>query len=150
MSTDGTLDVEAVVAQFRDSEQQLAELRERLRAIVLAEEGAEHAAGSIDAASEQFSAAAKTLADCVEQIETARTATVDALKAAQTFLAGTDLTALRDSIAADNTATQAALTEIKDQIAALSARVPEVDGLRSELEALKGQLPARTRKKLGV
>jgi chromosome segregation ATPase len=145
-----SLDVQAVVDQFRESEQTLDEIRERLRSIVLAEEGADHAAESIEAASTRLAATATALEDHLAQVKSASEATVDALEAAQRFLAGTDLTALRSEVSSSAEQTREGFASLQAQITELSARIPQVDQLRAELEALKQQIPAHTRKKMGV
>ncbi|WP_373071067.1 hypothetical protein [Gemmatimonas sp.] len=166
-----SLDVQAVVDQFRESEQMLGELRERIRSIVLAEEGADRAADSIETASTRLAAAAAAIEDHLAQMDLARQATVEALEAAQRFLAGTDLNSLRTEVTSSSdqsregfNSLQAQITELSSsseqsregvdslqaQITELSSRIPQVEQLRAEMETLKQQIPARTRKKMGI
>lgn len=148
--SDDSLNVQAVVDQFRESEEALSDLRERLRSIVLAEEGAEHAAESIEAASTRLATTASVLEEQLAEMEASRKATIDALKAAQRFLSGTDFTALRAEITSSTELVREGLASIQSQIAELSTRIPQVEELRAEMEGLKERIPARTRKKMGV
>lgn len=176
MSSDASLDVPAVVAQFREAEERLAELRERLRAIVLAEEGAERAATSIQEASNHLVETARALTVQTEAIDRARSVTLDALDAARTFMEGTDLSAMRAEAAESAATTQALIRDefaalrtavfeqqmaiqnatderlgrIETALAALSSRLPEIESLRAENETLKASVPPRVRKRLGL
>ncbi len=145
-----SLDVQAVMDQFRDSEQALSEVQARLRSIVLAEEGAGHATEGIEAASTRLAATAAALEEHLAQVKFASQVTVDALEAVQRFLAGTDLTALRTEVTSSAEQSREGFGSLQAQITELSAGIPQLEQLRAELDTLKQQIPARTRKKMGI
>jgi chromosome segregation ATPase len=130
-SNDG-LDVQAVVDRFDESEQALQDVRQRLRGLVSAEESAGQAAASMQQASQALTSAAKALEAAVTEVQEVRTTTIAALDAAREFLAGTDLSSLRQ------------------EVAALAEAMPKAEDARAELEALKLRIPERMRKKFGI
>jgi multidrug resistance efflux pump len=149
VTTDG-LDVQAVVDQFRSSTETLDVLHGRLRSIIQAEEGADHAAAAISQASATLAATAASLDSIVIELRNAQTLTNDALVSAQQFLSATDLGALRAELASLTAQVHADMTHLGEAVAELSRRVPTVEQVRAELEALKQQIPPRTRKKMGL
>ncbi len=144
------LDVRAVVDRFRESETTLGEIRERLRALVLAEEGAEHAAMSIEGAAQRLSVTAASLDGLVTEMQVAGSRVVDALEAAERFLEGTDFNALRSEVAAATAETKAGMSQIAAQVWALSESIPNVEQARTELEAVKAKIPEKVRNKYGI
>ena len=147
---DEGLDVRAVVDRFRESETTLGELRERLRALVLAEEGAEHAAVAIEGAAQGLSVTAASLDALVAEMQGVGSRMTDALEVARRYLEGTDPNALKAEVAAAAAETKTGMSKIAAQISALSESIPKVEQARAELEAVKTKIPPRQRKKYGI
>ena len=95
---EGAIEITSVITQFRESESLLEEVRERLKAIALSEEGAAGTRGSLESAAGSLGESVASLRAVVEEIAAVRRASVAALEAAQKFLEGTDLSALRTSV----------------------------------------------------
>jgi kynureninase len=83
-------------------------------------------------ASQALTSAAKALDAVVTEVQEVRATTIAALDAAREFLAGTDLSSLRQDVAA------------------LAEAMPKAEDARAELEALKLRIPERMRKKFGI
>jgi kynureninase len=86
----------------------------------------------MEQASQALTSAAKALEAAVAEVQEVRTTTIATLDAAREFLAGTDLSSLRQ------------------EVAALAEGMPKAEEARAELEALKLSIPERMRKKLGI
>ena len=160
MSADGGLDVKAVVDQFKASEQILAELREKLRGLVLAEESADRAVSSIESASESLSTSARALDAAAGEMQQARDTTVEALEGAKQFLDGTDFAGMREeidklavemraSVSESNEVLEAFTSEMRSSVAATHGLFQElrdevrdaVTGMQSEISGLVENLP---------
>lgn len=149
MTTDG-LDVGAVIDRFDASERTLSELRDRLRAIVLAEEGATTATEQLGQTSEALRSFASDLHRMTNELVEARTATIAALDAAREFLGSTDLGALRAEVTASAEENRSAVATLRSDMRALAEALPTVTSLRAENEKLKSVLSSKQRKQLGL
>jgi len=107
---DQTVAFSAVVEQFRASEELLEQARERLRSIALSGEGAADAQRSLSEGASAVQRAVESLEAVVGSLDGARQATVDALAAAQRFLDGTDLSALRTAVEGQREALQSTVS----------------------------------------
>ncbi len=96
--TEGAIEITSVITQFRESETLLETLREKLKSIALSEEGAASARGSLESFAGSLSEFKASLMDVVEKIAEVGKVSESALKAADKFLEGTDLSALRTSV----------------------------------------------------
>ena len=65
---EGAIEITSVITQFRESESLLEEVRERLKAIALSEEGAAGARGSLESAAGSLGESVASLRAVVEEI----------------------------------------------------------------------------------
>lgn len=144
---DGGLSIPDVVAQFRRSEQTLEAVRERLKSLVLTEEGADRAATSIESAASTLRDTALALDRMVGEIKEVRDATLTALGAARRFLDGTDVDGLRRDFDAFTTEVRGDLAATRAGIGRLNENQPKIESLQAELERAK-QLLGRKAKQL--
>lgn len=149
MATDA-LDLKTVVEQFRSSEDTLQELRERLRALVLAEESAEGALSTIENGANALSSSTRALEAMVVELQASRRATVDALDAARSVLSGNDLNQVREDVQALTTLVQEGFASTRAELQRLAESTRTIGELEGELERVKDLVPARTRKKHGL
>jgi pyridoxal biosynthesis lyase PdxS len=177
--TEGAIEITSVITQFRESESLLEAVREKLMSIALSEEGAAGARGSLESAAGSLSESVASLRAVVEEIAAVRKASVSALEAAQKFLEGTDLSALRTSVESLPKKLETAigdrmqqmdeknashqknmidetrkLSERIDDLAKTAASVKEEQGKYAELlqnyNTMYSRIPPRTRKKMGI
>lgn len=144
---DGGLSIPDVVAQFRASEEMLDQVRERLKALVLAEEGADRAASSIESAATTLRDTAIALDHIVDEIKDVRDTTLTALGAARRFLDGTDVDGLRRDFNTFTAEVREGLAATRAELGVLAANQPKVEALQDELDRAK-QLLGRKAKQL--
>ena len=136
MTPSDGLNIEAVISQFRASEQTLEEVRERLKNILLAEESANRASNNINEAVTTLNSVTLALEQAATELHEARGITLAALEAAKKFLDGTDLSVLRKELEAVGSDTKASINMLKAEIENLNDRVPTAELMRKELEAV--------------
>lgn len=172
--TDDNLDLPMVVERFEQSTTALDEVREKLKAIIVAEEGAGAAATAISDAAARLSGltasveatlpsltgateatvSALSLADGfferVEELRTSTAASIDAVAVAIDSIASDvgDLVTVVGTLATDVRAVAADVRVLSARVEQVAARIPEAQAVEERWQERWAQLPERARKKV--
>lgn len=156
------LTVDVVTDRMSEAERLLSEARERVQGLAENAELASRSSGAISEASESLRIAAGQLTDSVASLQAATSATTEAMDAAATFLASTDLSSMAQQISALEASVQRLTAESASRAtqdsefqARLEAQLDrtreleaERDALRQRLQSVMEQIPSRVAKKI--
>lgn len=130
MSDEPSLELRSVVQRFKESSTALEELQERLRALALAEEQQSRVATALDGTAETVARFAVSADAATSTLQEAITKATDALSAASSFLAGTDLSAL-------NSVVHEMERVLGDLAARITVQAEDIDGLHKSIERIE-------------
>jgi hypothetical protein len=146
----GALALEDVTRRFAESEETLSKARERLQGLIQAEETTAASAASLREAAGAVGEFVRRANGLLAELEQAQKQTREVLAAGARFLDGTELKELKEAV-------ETHTKNVADRLAALEERYVDVDAANArahaaeaELARIKGALPGRQRKKLGL
>lgn len=167
MSDTESLDLRSVTDRFNESAHTLDQLRERLRALVLAEDTQGRAARALDSSAERLTALASDVQAVVEQLTAAQTTVRDALDVARSALQDADVNRLTEQIQelrndiagltevattaqADAAQARSESASLREELSAAQADAAQSGQRLADLESKLVNVPERARRKAGL
>lgn len=161
MANDSVVELPTVVQRFRESTEVLEALRERLRALELAEDVQGRAAEALDTTASSMNRTAAAMGEAASNLSTACQHTEVSMGLARQLLEVSDVASLRHEVAAvlqaqNAAASEAATTrELVERILQVDLENAQVDAAAAQsslraLEAKVAAIPQKYRNKFGL